>query len=285
MTPSMTPQRCTGQHEIDCGVDAYMKNSPRVTPQHRGSICYSYKSSPHPHHPHPPRVDETVGMAISDFEGEEGDQILVRAQPARIYQNPLNSGGENRLDANESRMALSESSESDAGTDMDTIETRDTPIDTPMVVSSVKSLNDPSQSSDAESDIENRTSPPIEINSSNEVVEIGPPSVDHEFNQDYDNHSELMMHQPLGEPYMEFDAAYRNYGYPEIHNSPEGLGGEYHEYENNDYEEIEDDDENVDDESSNDSNYDIQYGEPLQRPPPPRRDDSDSDEVICLDSD
>ena len=45
-------------------------------------------------------------MAISDDEEEKKND----ARPARIYENPLRSGGdENRLAADESRMALSES--------------------------------------------------------------------------------------------------------------------------------------------------------------------------------
>ena len=45
-------------------------------------------------------------MAISD--DEEGPKN--KTHPARIYENPLRSGGdENRLDTDEARMALSES--------------------------------------------------------------------------------------------------------------------------------------------------------------------------------
>ena len=37
-----------GPGEEGCGIDL-MRNSPAVTPQHRGSICVSHKSSPHPY--------------------------------------------------------------------------------------------------------------------------------------------------------------------------------------------------------------------------------------------
>lgn len=283
--PNVEPEVSTvapTQHEIDCGVDTYSKNSPAVTPQHRGSICYSHNASPHPHR-HPPRVDETVGMAISDFEGEDGDAILIRSAPARIYQNPLMSGGENRLDADESRMALSDSSNSDQDdeSDVDTIETHHTPLDTPVVVSSVKSLNDRSLSSDDEPQMANLSSA-IEINSSNDVHAV--PS-DDEFNQHYDNESELMQHPSPNNPYqqMQFEGGYREYAYTsEAEQAPAGLGGEYGDYEM-DQDRYEDGQES--DGSNSEDSDEFFAQERRQRPPPPRREDNDSDEVICLDSD
>ena len=82
---------------------------------------------------------------------------------------------------------------------------------------------------------------------------------------------------------MEFDGAYRDYGYAQMDEAPVGLGGEYVDYEMDEPEE--DPEEDDPDEDSNDSHYEVQYAAPTHRPPPPRRDDSDSDEVICLDSD
>jgi hypothetical protein len=64
----------SGIPDFDCGIEPFP--SPRLTPKHRGSIC-SHKASPHPHR-HPPRVDDTAGMAISDDEDEEGDIVLQR---------------------------------------------------------------------------------------------------------------------------------------------------------------------------------------------------------------
>ena len=51
-------------------------------------------------------MNNHAGMAISD--DEEDDQTN---RVARIYDNPLHSGNEKRLDENEARMAISESSD------------------------------------------------------------------------------------------------------------------------------------------------------------------------------
>ena len=68
-------------------------------------LLKSHRSSPQPHR-HPPKVNNHAGMAISD--DEEDDQTN---RVARIYDNPLHSGNEKRLDENEARMAISESSD------------------------------------------------------------------------------------------------------------------------------------------------------------------------------
>merc|ERR1711920_1011046 len=77
-------------------------------------------------------------------------------RPSRIYQGLL-KGDEMRLDADESRMVLSESAdesdEQDGESDLETVATN---TDTPVVVSSVKSIND-ERSTDEEND------EPIEI--------------------------------------------------------------------------------------------------------------------------
>ncbi len=285
-------------------------DSPRVTPQHRGSICYSHKSSPHPHR-HPPRVDETVGMAISDDE-EDGDKILVKGRPSRIYQGLL-KGDEMRLDADESRMVLSESGdesdEQDGESDAETVATN---TDTPVLVSSVKSVND-ERSSDEQND------EPIEIvdvNSSTDNAEQSAGSIqvldssqdsvqivdaesvenvesgqnvqmvvdeDEEFNAAYDNHSRLMedeFYQPTYAFSTQFDEHFR----------PPRNGDELYEMDDAEFDEHDEHDDHDEDEAENEVSYYpdedehhdvIRCHDVIRRPQ-----ESDSeDEVICLDSD
>ena len=75
----------------------------------------SHRSSPQPHR-HPPRVIEKAGMGISDDEHE-------LSNGARIYENPLHSGQENRLAEDEARMAISESSDNQSDNHADDLGT------------------------------------------------------------------------------------------------------------------------------------------------------------------
>merc|ERR1719447_2107642 len=121
-----------------------MSHSPCYSPRRRNSnprnsISLSHRSSPLLGVRHPPRVNEQAGMGISDDEHDPS------SSGARIYDCPLNSGQENRLAEDETRMVISESDsqEEHSEENQDLDENNETPVltghTTPGVVSSIVS--------------------------------------------------------------------------------------------------------------------------------------------------
>lgn len=242
-------------------------------------------------------------MAISDDESFPTNQ-----QAARIYDNPLHSGNEKRLDENEARMAISESSE-DNQSEMenhpiveDDNETgMTTPnIDTPGVVSSINSsevlhqasnMVQEQQQQQQQQEEEDEEELAFNTTTGNETVVMIDDSIDEE-----EPHSQSLFaqSQELVTPFEPFPAIYQEDSDPEANMQAVGLHWMNGASEADDL---------VDDieygsqepmvipDSSQEDDDDVvevlstQSSENQPEPEPLPSDDDDDDEVICLDSD